>query len=129
MSGKKILIVEDEQIFAHDIKDVIEEKGYEVCSIATSGDEALEDIEKYKPDMLLIDIKLTGKMDGIELSEKINKTNPIPIIYITAYSDKKTIDIAMQTKPIAYLIKPILEKEFQKVMVQLLYMQEKSLIC
>ncbi|MBN1327527.1 MAG: response regulator [Candidatus Cloacimonetes bacterium] len=115
MSRKKILIVEDEQIFAHDIKDVIEEKGYEVCSIATSGDEALEDIEKYKPDMLLIDIKLTGKMDGIQLSEKINNVHPIPIIYITAYSDKKTIDEAMQTKPIAYLIKPILERELVRI--------------
>ena len=61
--------------------------------------------------MIIIDIKLTGEMDGIELAKNINKIENIPVIYFTAYSDEQVIQKAMATKPIAYLIKPVTEKE------------------
>ena len=107
----RILIVEDEQIIAEDLKETLKNIGFEDCLIENSAEQALEIIKKQKPDLIIIDIKLTGEMDGIELAENINKIEDIPVIYFTAYSDEKVIEKAMATKPVAYLIKPVVEKE------------------
>jgi two-component system, response regulator PdtaR len=108
---KRILIVEDEQIFAQDIKLIMEGEGYSVESIVDSGTEAIAKIEANKPDIILMDIKIRGKIDGIELTKEIQKTNNIPIIYLTAYTEKLTVDRAMETHPIAYMVKPIFDNE------------------
>ena len=107
----RILIVEDEQIIAEDLKETLKNIGFEDCQIENSAEQALEIIKKQKPDLIIIDIKLTDEMDGIELVKSINKIEDIPVIYFTAYADKKVIQKAMETKPVAYLIKPVIEKE------------------
>lgn len=107
---KKIIIVEDEQIIANDIKYLLIAEGYEVLSLYDSGEEALASIEKLKPDLVLVDIALNGKMNGIELSDFIHKKYNIPVIFVTAYSEKKTVDAAMKTKPSAYIMKPIFDE-------------------
>ena len=107
----RILIVEDEQIIAEDLKETLKDIGFENCLIENSAEQALEIVKKQKPDLIIIDIKLTGKMDGIELAKKINKIEDIPVIYFTAYSEEKVIKKAMGTKPVAYLIKPVIVKE------------------
>jgi len=111
MDKFKILIVEDDALVAEDIKQAIQNSGYSVTSIATSGLEALIKVKKDSPDLVLMDVVLKGKMDGIETAHKIHTHFNIPIIYITAYSGKDTLAAAKLTKPYGYLIKPINEKE------------------
>ena len=106
MAKPKIMIIEDEILVAMTIRNKLTKRGYEVCQFFTSGEEALKNIEKEKPDIVLMDINLEGKMNGIETAQQINKTLNIPIIYVTGYSDKEIMDRAKASKPAGYLIKP-----------------------
>ncbi|MBU7043823.1 MAG: DUF835 domain-containing protein [Theionarchaea archaeon] len=112
MTGR-ILIVEDETIVAQDIQDHLEAIGYEVCGIADSGKKAIEKAKKFHPDLILMDIVLKGDMDGITAAEHIHSVADIPIVYLTAYSDDKTLRRAIITAPYGYLLKPFEEKELQ----------------
>ena len=107
MVPENILVVEDESIVAEDIKNVLLMEGYLVCGIACSGDLALKKVNEHHPDLILMDINLKGNMDGIETSRKIREQLDIPIIYLTAFSEKDTIDRAKLTNPMGYLVKPI----------------------
>jgi len=111
MDKFKILIVEDDVLVAEDIKQILKNSKHYVTSIATSGQEALIKVKKDPPDLVLMDIVLKGKMDGIETAHKIHNHFDIPVIYITAYSGKDTLEQAKLTQPYGYLIKPINEKE------------------
>lgn len=84
----KILVVEDERITAEDIKRSLEKAGYNVPVIVSTGEDAVKFSEKYKPDLVLMDIVLEGNIDGIEAAETIRTKFDIPVIYLTAYSDK-----------------------------------------
>ena len=88
----KIGIVEDEVVIAHTIESTLDDLGYEYCGPASSYGEALELLETDKPDLLLLDINLSGKRDGIDLAEKINLLYRLPFIFLTANSDLTTID-------------------------------------
>ncbi len=107
----KVMIIEDEAIIAMDIRSTVEELGYTVPATASSGDEALSKVDEADPDIILMDIKIAGNMDGIETAGKINETHNIPIIYITSYSDEKTLERAMNTRPYSYILKPIRERD------------------
>ncbi len=107
----KILIVEDERIVAEEIRRMLEYMGYNVSSIASSGENAVKEFEEKRPDLILMDIKLRGKMDGVEAATKIREHADIPVIYITALSDKKTLERTKATEPFGYVHKPIEEKE------------------
>lgn len=109
----KILIIEDEAIVALDIRSALEKLGFEVTDIASNYDEALSSVKRIKPDILLSDINLIGSKDGIEAVQDIQKLKNIPIIYLTAYSDDKTIQRAIQTNPIGYLLKPFKRDELK----------------
>src|SRR5690348_12950127 len=102
----KIGIVEDELIIAEKIKLLLEGMGYLICEPVSSYDEALAMIEKEKPDMLLLDINLNDKKDGIDLAEQVNRQHRIPFIFLTANSDRATIERAKKVNPNAYLVKP-----------------------
>ena len=88
----KILIVEDENIIALDIRSMLEDLGYLVSAIVSSGEESIQKASKMKPDLVLMDIKLKGSIDGVSAGEEIYKQFRIPIVFLTAYSDKATID-------------------------------------
>lgn len=103
--GKKILIVEDEYIEALDIKQNLESFGYEVPYIASFAEEAIEKTLELEPDLVLMDIILKGESDGIYAASEI-KDSGIPIIYLTAHSEKATVQRALATDPHAYLLKP-----------------------
>ncbi len=105
MSDLKILMVEDENIDAMDIKETLESFGYKVPYVASRGEEAIEKIFDLRPDMVLIDIALKGNIDGIEVAHRIKELD-IPFIFITALADEATIENAMETEPSGYLIKP-----------------------
>ena len=109
----KILIIEDEAIVALDIKSALEQLGFEVTNIASNYDEAIVSVKSHVPDILLSDINLIQSKDGIETVSDIQKIKNIPIIYLTAYSDDKTIQRAIQTNPVGYLLKPFNREELK----------------
>jgi DNA-binding LytR/AlgR family response regulator len=102
----KILLVEDELIIAEDMTNMLERIGYEIVGVAIDYDEAIEILETEKPDLILLDVNLGGKKDGIHLAEEINKRFNIPFIFTTSYTDGETIERAKKTQPINYLVKP-----------------------
>ena len=111
MSGLRILLVEDEAVVAEDLADSISRLGYEHIDIAGSGPSALELAEKNRPDAVLMDIKLKGEIDGIATAQAIRDRYRTPIIYLTAYSDKATMERAKRTEPFGYLLKPFNVRE------------------
>ncbi len=104
---KKILIVEDEVMLSAWLKIQLEDEGYEVCGNFTTGEEAIEYVKEIKPDVILMDINLVGEIDGIEAAEMITEKSKIPIIFMTGYEEPEVVKRAQETKPVAYLTKPV----------------------
>jgi PAS domain S-box-containing protein len=110
MEKARILIVEDEAIVAENLEMVITDLGYKVVGRAVSADAAVEKAVELKPDLVLMDIVLRGKKNGIDASHEIKKKMDIPIIFLTAYSDIGLIDKAKRTEQYAYIVKPFLQE-------------------
>jgi YesN/AraC family two-component response regulator len=102
----KILIVEDERLVAQHIAQLLKSDGYEICAIASDGATALKKIAEFYPDLVLLDIRIKGEIDGIEVAERIKSLYSIPIVYLTAFSDGETLERAQKTNPQGYVIKP-----------------------
>ncbi len=111
MSREKIMVVEDEWVVADQLCKNLKDLGYTVCSTASTGDEALGKVEEHRPDLILVDIVLKGKMDGIETAGRITSQFDIPVIYLTAYANQEYIERAKQTNPFGYLVKPFKSNE------------------
>lgn len=109
-SAPSVLIVEDENIIAKDLARIMKKFGYDVVDVISSGEEVITRTIELEPSLILMDIKLSGKISGIEAAEEIKKIMDIPIIYITAYADTESIQKAKLTEPFAYLVKPFDEK-------------------
>jgi CheY-like chemotaxis protein len=107
----RTLVVENEAIIAEDICDSLRRLGYGSTEIASSGESAVEAAARWRPNIVLMDIKLKGKMDGIEAATQICRQAPVPIIYLTADADETTISRARATKPFGFLRKPYDAKE------------------
>jgi len=107
----RILIVEDDPSSAFILQKILGRGNFEVAGLAGSGDEACQLVRETKPDLLLMDINIPGDEDGVETAEKILRTQDIPLIYLTAFSDQATLERARRTAPFAYLLKPYREKE------------------
>ena len=99
MEQAKIMVVEDEVIVGKDIQTSLRMLNYEVPHLVTSGETAVAMAEKEDPDLVLMDIVLRGQMDGIEAARQIRNRYDIPVIYLTAYSDEKTLHRAKETEP------------------------------
>jgi PAS domain S-box-containing protein len=110
-----ILIVEDESIVASDIKETLVSFGYPVKGTKRSGETALEAIALDRPDLVLMDIHLAGKLDGVETAVEIQKRFSIPVIYLTAFADKDLLERARLTGPYGYILKPFEERELHSV--------------
>lgn len=126
MTQAKILIVEDELIAAANIARNLEKFGYEVTAKANSGEKALEQVVENPPDLVLMDIQLRGKIDGIEAAAQIRSIYQIPVVYITAYADGPTIDRAKLTEPYGYLIKPFKPRDISTTIEMALYKYESE---
>lgn len=113
MEKKKIMVVEDERIVARDIARQLTDLGYDVVAMAYSGEEAVEKAGELQPDLVLMDIVLTGKMDGTEAAEKIMAASDTQVVYLTSYADEKTFERAKITGPSGYLLKPIDKRQLQ----------------
>ena len=109
----KLLIVEDEGVVAWHIQEALENLGHTVVASVASGKKAVEIAAETQPDLVLMDIRLKGDIDGIEAAQQINAHFHTPIIYLTAYSDDPTLERALTTNPYGYLIKPFQEKELR----------------
>ncbi|KKN15192.1 hypothetical protein LCGC14_0988460 [marine sediment metagenome] len=121
MEPAKILVVEDENIVAKDIAISLKHLGYAVPAVASSGEEAVQRTADTDPDLVLMDIVLRGKMDGIQTAQHIHDHFNIPVIYLTAYTDEKTLQRAKMTEPFGYIIKPFEERELYSTIEMALY--------
>lgn len=116
-----ILIVEDELIVAKEIESDLKSFGYAVSGIARSSEAALEAVSALAPDVILMDIKLSGQTDGIEVAEQVMRRYDIPVIFVSAFSDETTLQRAKETTPYGYLLKPFEPKELHTTIEMALY--------
>jgi PAS domain S-box-containing protein len=107
----QILVVEDERIIALNLKENLESLGYAVVGIADSGEKAVAEATRLRPDLVLMDIRLKGSMDGIQAAQQIWESLFLPVIYVTGHSDRSTLERAKITAPFGYVLKPVKEKE------------------
>ncbi|MBU2645562.1 PAS domain S-box protein [bacterium] len=121
MNQVKILIVEDETIIAMSIESMLQGLGYQVTSIVNTGEKAIEKAETDKPDIILMDIRIKGRMDGIEAAEVIRTRFETPVIFSTAYLDEERIERAKITMPFGYILKPIQERDLKVTIEMALY--------
>jgi len=119
----KILVVEDESVVAKELKKRLENLGYSVPASASSGKEAIQKAEKIHPDLILMDVVLKGDMDGIETAELLGQYN-IPVVYVTAHADEKTLERAKVTGPYGYILKPFNDGELYATLEMALYKHE-----
>ncbi len=117
----KVLIVEDEAIIALEIESSLQNLGYEVTSVVDTGQKAIEKAETDIPDIILMDIRIKGELDGIETAEVIRSRFGIPVIFSTAYLDEKRIKRAKITMPFGYVLKPIQERDLRVTIEMALY--------
>lgn len=113
--------MEDERITVMDIKTSLERLGYVVSGMAASGKEAIKKAEENRPDIVLMDIVLEGEMDGIEAASVIWTRFDIPVVYLTAYADEKTIERAKTTEPFGYILKPLNDNNLKSTIEMVLY--------
>lgn len=115
MQKTKVMVVEDESIVAKNIQTRLKQLGYIVPLTVSSGEEALEKIESIKPNIVLMDVVLDGKMDGIQTAEVIYNKYKTPVVYLTAYADDQTLERAKKSTPFGYIVKPFEVKELKSV--------------
>lgn len=104
---KQIIIVEDDLILSLLLEKQVRRMGYHVAAKVSSGEEAVGKIREHSPDLVLMDIKLIGEMDGVEAIAKVRDFTDVPVLYLTGNSDETTRRRASATNPIAYMVKPV----------------------
>ena len=113
MMQGRVLIAEDEGVIAEELRERLEEMGLSVVGVVASGEAAIARARETVPDLLLMDIRLHGNIDGIEAAARIREEVQVPVIYVTAHSDDATIVRAKQTEPVGYIMKPFAGRELQ----------------
>ncbi len=112
-SAQKIMVVEDEGLIAADLQSRLERAGYTVPAVAGTGEEALQIIRETAPNLVLMDIRLRGEQDGIEVAEQLQREVDIPVVYLTAYEDAEALARAGETRVYGYIRKPIASASLQ----------------
>ena len=105
-SGARIMIVEDERILALDLAETLDELGYTVAGMASRADEAIELARRLDPQLILMDVRLDGDVDGITAAETIRDEHDVPVVFLTAHADDDTLQRATSSDASAYLVKP-----------------------
>jgi PAS domain S-box-containing protein/putative nucleotidyltransferase with HDIG domain len=124
MDKIRILIVEDENLVARDIENMAVSQGYEVCGLASTGDQAIKMAAESQPDLVLMDVIIRGSLDGISAAEKIWEAYRIPVIYVTAFADEHTLKRAKITETFGYILKPFDEREL-KIAIEMAYYKSR----
>lgn len=126
MANPMIMIVEDEIVVAMELEEKLRSMGYQVSAVVSSGEAAVSGVESARPDLILMDIRLHGKIDGIQAAGLISQRHDVPVIYLTAYADDSTLNRAKLTQPFGYLIKPFSEKELRTTIEVSLYRHQQE---
>jgi CheY-like chemotaxis protein len=122
----RILVAEDDRIISRDIEYTLESFGYHVCAVAGSGEECIEKALYFQPDLVLMDIKLKGSMDGMSAAQQIYDRFQIPVVYLTGYGDKRTLARAKKEECFGLVSKPFEERELQEAIEQSLIQSVQS---
>ncbi|MFZ1538138.1 MAG: HD domain-containing phosphohydrolase [Chromatiaceae bacterium] len=122
--SQKIFVVEDDAITAEQLKQYIEEMGYQFAGKADNAEDALDRIAQTQPDLVLMDIHLKGEMDGIDAAAQLHADNLAPVIYLTAYTEDDTLARAKLTEPLGYMVKPFIRQELKASVEMGLYKHE-----
>ena len=117
----RIMVVEDEAVISMEIQDRLTKMGHSICGTAASGEEAVSIATAKRPDLILMDVQLRGEVDGVQTAKRIRDLIEIPVIYLTAFADDRTVERAKLTQPFGYLIKPFSEKELYAAIETALY--------
>ena len=125
ISLPRILIVEDEPFIAENLQEMLSIFGYRDTEIANSANQAIKAIKTSRPDMVLLDVKIKGDQDGIELGGIIQTQYQIPFLYITSYSDKETVNRAKHTNPLGFIVKPFTKDDVYAAIEVALYNKNK----
>jgi AmiR/NasT family two-component response regulator len=115
MAATRILMVEDERIIAMDSRARLQAMGFDVVEIVSSGEEAVRAARMHRPDVVLMDIVIQGGMDGIEAAARVRSELGTPVVFMTAYSDRRTVQRAMESDPFGYVNKPFDERDIRMV--------------
>lgn len=115
MGQYRLLLVEDESIICEDIKKSIDHIGLDLAGSVRSGEEALVIIERERPDLVLMDIVLAGRLNGIETAKLVRQRFRTPVVFLTSYSDKITMQRANEAQPYGYIVKPFYDEELKQV--------------
>ena len=121
MKKSRIMIVEDEGLVALAIEKSLKTFGYDVPVTVSTGEDAVRKVVEVEPDLVLMDIRLKGDIDGVEAADRIRSAFHIPIVYLTAYSEDKTLERARLTEPFGYITKPFEERTLQATVEMALY--------
>jgi PAS domain S-box-containing protein len=121
MAKPRIMVVEDDRIIADHIEITLNNLGYGVTAMVGSGEEAVKRAERDNPDLVLMDLVLKGKMDGIEAASQIRSLLNIPVVFLTAFSGQKMLERAKVTEPFGYIIKPFEDRELHSIIEIALY--------
>jgi PAS domain S-box-containing protein len=124
MARARILVVEDDSIIAMELEDRLQRLDYDVLAVTASGEDAVVKASELRPDLVLMDIRLKGLMDGIVAALEIRAHFDIPVVYLTAYADDHTLERAKVTEPFGYIIKPFEERELHTTIEMALYKHE-----
>ncbi|WP_295121604.1 DNA-binding response regulator [uncultured Chitinophaga sp.] len=111
MQNPYILVVEDERLVAENVASILMQAGYPKVWLADTPQAALDYVQKYPVNLVICDIQLHGQHVGTSIVQKIKAMRPVAIIYLTAYSDQQTLDMALATEPVAYLLKPFTDRQ------------------
>lgn len=121
MNRKRLILVEDERIIAEDLRSTLVNFGYEVLQIFSRGEDAVEQVPKLKPDLILMDVMLDGELNGIQTAAMIKDVYNVPIIYLTAYANDNILNKAKITEPYGYIIKPFEDRELHATIEMAFY--------
>ena len=124
MPSKKIMVVEDQMLISESIQHSLQKLGYDIAGHASTGEQAVELARRTRPDLVLMDINLPGKLDGIEAAREIRGELSIPVIYLTGYTDPATVRRAQIAAPYGYIVKPFAERELEITLSIALYRQQ-----
>jgi CheY-like chemotaxis protein len=116
----QILIVEDEAILAMCLQDKLAELGYGIPVAVSSGEQAVQAAQDYHPDLVLMDIKLNGQIDGVEAARQIREQADIPVVFMSAYSDLETLQRALLTSSAGFLVKPVRMESLDRLIKEVL---------
>ena len=122
-----LMLVEDERIVAFDLKRQLQCFGYTVSSVVASGEQAISQIDAQRPDLVLMDIHLEGRLDGIEAANLIRAKHQVPVIFLTAYAEDDTLRRALDSRPFGYLIKPCEGRELHATIQMALARREDEI--